>query len=268
MINNFSSRAKTDQHRVALDCLSAGIIAAKPANLIPQSISFENGTLTISGVAYDLDDYNSIYLIGGGKAAGRITEAILDILPPEYISDGIVITESELDVPTVTVHAGGHPIPSKTGINATEKLLALGDRADPDTLVLAIITGGGSAHLAAPVDPIPLADLQNLTASLLGSGASITEINAVRKHISAIKGGKLAERLAPATVVGLVLSDVVGDDLSTIASGPLVADETSFDDALTILNRYDISPPSSVKEYIIEGAEGNRPETPTKSTTD
>ncbi|MFB6253368.1 MAG: glycerate kinase [Halobacteriaceae archaeon] len=268
MIHNFSSLAKTDQHRVALDCLSAGISAATPANLIPQSISFENGTLTVSGDAYDLDAYNSIYLIGGGKAAGRITEAILEILPPKYISDGIVITERERDVPVVTVSAGGHPIPSETGINATEQLLTLGDRADSDSLVLAIITGGGSAHLAAPVDPVPLADLQNLTASLLASGASITEINAVRKHISAIKGGKLADRLAPATVVGIVLSDVVGDDLSTIASGPLVADETSFDDALRILDQYDISPPSTVMEYIAEGVEANRPETPTKSTTD
>ena len=162
----------------------------------------------------------------------------------------------------MTVREGDHPVPSERGVDGTRELLAAADAADEGTLILAAITGGGSALLAAPAGDVSLIDLQSTTDSLLASGADIHEINAVRKHLSALKGGRLARRAAPATVVSLIFSDVVGNDLSVIASGPVAPDESTFDEALAILERYGIDAPEAVTAHLEDGTSGEVDETP------
>jgi glycerate 2-kinase len=157
---------------------------------------------------------------------------------------------------------GDHPLPSQRNVDATNSLLEIVDAADEDTLVLFVLTGGASALLASPADNIALDDLQETTERLLEGGVAIEHINAVRKHLSTIKGGQLARQAAPATVAGLLLSDVVGNDLSAIGSGPTVPDETSFTDALAVFDRYDIIPPDAIQSHLEAGVDGQITETP------
>ena len=153
-------------------------------------------------------------------------------------------------------------MPDEAGVEGARRVRAVVEDAGEGTLVLAVITGGGSALLPAPVDGIALADLQATTDLLLESGASIDEINAVRKHCSAIKGGRLAAAARPAHVATLAFSDVVGDDLGVIASGPTVPDPTTYADALAVLDRYGLDVPAAVHDHLEAGAAGNRSETP------
>jgi hydroxypyruvate reductase len=253
----------TTARETALACLGAGIDAAKPAQTVADNLSLDDGVLTIDDATYDLDSYDEVIVVGGGKAAEGVAEALADLLG-EAVSDGVVVT----DDPTVDSHgpievlAGDHPTPSVRGVDATSQLLERVAAADEDTLVLAVITGGGSALMPAPREGVTLDELQRVTEALLESGATIDEINAVRKHCSALKGGHLAAIAAPATVVGLLWSDVTDDDVSVIASGPTAPDETTFDDALEVLDRYDVDVPAGIREVLDAGAAGESEETP------
>ena len=270
--------ARTPAHDVALDCLAAGIAAARPDRLIPDAVSVRDGVLRVEGVGgvdrgtelgeYDLADYDRVVLLGAGKASAEVAAALVDALraADRDVDEGVVVTEDPESRPSpagVDVLPGDHPLPSDRGVESARRVLDLAERAGPDDLVLAAITGGGSALLAAPAEPIPPDDLRDLTASLLASGASIDEINAVRKHCSAVKGGRLARAAAPATVAALVVSDVIGDPLDAIASGPTVPDPTTYADALAVLDRYDLDAPASVRERLRAGEAGERAETPT-----
>jgi glycerate 2-kinase len=155
-----------------------------------------------------------------------------------------------------------HPVPSARNVEGATELLHLADDADEETLVLCVVTGGGSTLLAAPAGAVSLDAIQQLTEALLASGASIEEINTVRKYLSELKGGRLARRLAPATTVGILFSDVTSNDPSIIASGPLAPDESTFERASSILDGYSISPPESVDRHLQAGVAGDRPETP------
>ncbi|RKD98236.1 glycerate kinase type-2 family protein [Halopiger aswanensis] len=264
---NRDALARTDAHDVALECLRAGIEAAHPAARVDETIVVRDGTLTVTTVdgtttEYDLDDYDDVLLVGGGNAAGHFATALEDELG-DRLTDGAVVTDDPSETATVDLLAGDHPIPSERGVEHASSVLEIAERADEDDLVIATITGGGSALLAAPAEPLSLSDLQAVTEELLACGATIDEINAVRKHCSAIKGGQLARAAAPATVATLVLSDVVGDDLSVIASGPTVPDPSTYGDALGVLERYDLDVPAAVRDHLEAGARGNRPETPT-----
>jgi hydroxypyruvate reductase len=157
---------------------------------------------------------------------------------------------------------GDHPVPSEQGVESTRRVVELLEGADEKTLVIGVVTGGASALLPAPAEGITLAALQETTHQLLESGADIGEMNAVRKHLSALKGGGMARIAAPATIVSLVFSDVVGNDLGVIASGPTVPDETTYEDAVDVLERYDLSVPDSVRSRLKQGAEGEIAETP------
>ena len=282
--------ARTPTHDAALDCLAAGIGAALPARLIRDAVSVQNGTLQIANVdgaveAYDLDEYDRVVLLGAGKATAGAAAEIVDVLG-EYgheIDEGLVVTDDPPDrgdegrrenergetstPPSTTdglrVLPGDHPLPSERGVESARRVLDAADRAGPDDLVLAVITGGGSALLAAPAAPLSVDDLRTLTSELLASGASIDEINAVRKHCSAVKGGRLARAAAPATTVTLAVSDVIGDPLETIASGPTVPDPSTYADALAVLDRYDLDTPAAVREHLSAGADGEIAETPT-----
>ena len=264
--------ARTQTHAVALDALAAGIEAAHPARLVADAVSVADGILRIDGVSsgepatYDLDAFDRISLVGAGKAADGLAAAVVDALAGTAAVDAGTVVTTEADaaqtVPGVAVRPGDHPLPSERGVASARRVVDAAERAGADDLVLAAITGGGSALLAAPADPLSVADLRVTTDALLASGASIDEINAVRRHCSAVKGGRLARAAAPATVATLAVSDVVGDDLATIASGPTVPDPTTYADALAALDRHGVTVPDAVAEHLRVGAAGDRPETP------
>ena len=242
----------TPAHRVALDCLSAGIAAADPARLTRTAVSRSGTTLTIDETPIDLTEYADVRVLGGGNAAGIVASEIESVLG-EHGSGGVIVTDNPVKTDRIDVLRGDHPVPSERNVEHTCHLLSAARAADEDTLVIGIITGGASALLAAPAAGIALSDLQSATESLLASGASIDEINAVRKHLSAVKGGRLAAATQPATVRCLVVSDVVGNDLSTIASGPFVGDTTTVADALDVLERYNCVVPEPVNERLRRG---------------
>ncbi len=207
-----------------------------------------------------------ILVLAAGKAAGAMVEAAerhyLDTLrlPPERIH-GIAVTRIGYGRPTrrIKLVEAGHPLPDQAGIDATERTLALADAVAKDDLVLVLISGGASANWIAPAANVSLADKRKLTGELLASGAVIGEINAVRKHLSRIKGGKLAARVArakngPAPLVTLAISDVAGDDPSAIGSGPTVPDPTTLADARAILARYHIDAPASIAAALADPA--------------
>jgi glycerate-2-kinase len=164
----------------------------------------------------------------------------------------------------VVVEEGGHPLPDEAGIRATERILAELEGGRAEDRIFFLLTGGASALLVAPAVGITLDDKIRTTELLLRSGADIRELNAIRKHLSRVKGGRLAEKMAPASILGLVVSDVIGDDLSSIGSGPAVADPTTFGDCLEILARYGLEEklPEKVRERLVAGARGRLPETP------
>jgi hydroxypyruvate reductase len=291
VIRDRGALAGTPARETALACVEAGIEAARPERVVRDCIAVEDGVLRIdrganaaSGVAepdasvapatYDLAARDRVVLVGGGKAAARVAAALDPLLAES--PDGVVVTDEpanaghagDCDDPAdahdrapVEVLAAAHPVPDERGIDGARRVLAAADEADEGTLVLAVLTGGGSALLPAPAADLGLADLRSVTGALLESGAPIAEINAVRKHCSALKGGRLARRAAPATVVGLLLSDVVGDDPATIASGPTAPDPTTYRDALAVLDRHGIEAPA-VRAHLEAGAAGDREETP------
>ena len=266
MIRNRDHLPDSPAHEVALDCLTAGIEAADPARLTRESVSLADGTLTVDDASYNLADYDEVLVLGGGKAAA-VVAAELEVILGDALDGGLVITDlpdsSSVSTQHVEVLAGDHPIPSERGVESTRRLLDAAAAADASTLILGVITGGGSALMAAPAAGLSLADLGATTDALVASGATIDEINADRKHCSAIKGGRLAAATQPADVCSLVVSDVVGNDLATIASGPFVGDPTTYADAGEVIDRYDCDVPAAVVDHLDRGIAGEIEETPT-----
>jgi len=261
MIRNRDALADTTAHVTAVACVEAGIEAAHPERVVRESVALDGDTLEIGPERHDLSAYDSVVVLGGGNAAAHVSAALEGILG-DAIDGGLVVTDDPVPTETVDVLPADHPIPSGRGVESTRELLARARSSDGNTLVLGVVTGGGSACLVAPAEGISVADLQTTTDALLDCGASIHEINAVRKHLSAIKGGRLARALAPARVSALVLSDVVGDDLDVIASGPLVPDTSAYGDALDVVTSYGLDLPENVRERLETGPKGDRGETP------
>ncbi len=260
-IRDRAARADTPARDTALACLEAGVEAAQPRRVVPETVAVDGDTLRVQDATCDLGAHEAVVVLGGGNAAAQVARALRDVLG-ERLDGGVVVTDDPVDVPGVDVLASDHPVPSERGVAATQRLLAAARDCGPDTLALAVLTGGGSAVLPAPASDLDLADLRATTDALLDSGAPIHDVNAVRKHCSAVKGGRLARALAPATVVTLAFSDVVGDDLDVVASGPTVPDPSTYGDALAVLDEYDVDVPSGVREHLRAGAAGDRLETP------
>jgi len=261
MIKNREQLVDSPARKVALDALEAGIEAADPARLARERVAIDGETLTVGESAVSLDPFEEVVVVGGGKAAGVVASELEAILG-ERLDGGVVVTNNPVDTDCIECLSGDHPVPSQQGVDSTQQLLEVATHADENSLILAVLTGGGSALLVAPAEGLALSDVQETTQSLLACGASIDEINAVRKHCSAIKGGQLAAATAPARVCGLVLSDVVGNDLSTIASGPVVADPSTFDEAQAVLSRYGVEAPEAIDRRLRAGSAGEIPETP------
>ena len=261
MIHDRNALAVSEAHATALDCLEAGIEAARPKRVLRETVDYDGERLTVGTATHDLSAYDEVIVLGGGNAAAHLAAAIEDELG-DALDGGLVVTDDPVETSTVDVLRADHPVPSERGMTSTQTLLDRARSADEDTLVLGVVTGGGSACLVAPADRISLADLRATTEALLESGVDIHEINAVRKHLSGIKGGGLARALAPARVSTLVLSDVVGDDRDVIASGPVVPDSSTFADALNVIEREEIAVPAAVQERLAAGAAGGVDETP------
>ena len=212
----------------------------------------------------DLKQFDRISLVGGGKATAPMAKA-MEALLGDRIDTGMINVKygfTEALSVTRTVEAS-HPLPDENGVKGTESIMNLLAKANNKDLIISLISGGGSALLCQPARGISLGEKQTLTGMLLDCGASIDEINAVRKHISAAKGGQMARAAFPATVVNLMLSDVVGDKMDVIASGPFVSDSSTFEDALGILRKYDLkSVPGSIVQRLEDGAQGRIPDTP------
>ncbi|MDJ1433680.1 DUF4147 domain-containing protein [Halostagnicola sp. A-GB9-2] len=261
MIERDRIQVGTPTHELVLEALEAGITAAHPRTVLADSLALENSRLRIGPQQFDLSAYDDIRVLGGGNAAGRVASALEDILG-SHLSGGIVVTDDPAPAGPVEMVEGNHPSPTETNIEGTRRLLEHARDCDEDTLAVVPVTGGGSALLAAPVDGVALSDLQQLTDELLRSGAPIAKINAVRKHVSSLKGGQLARELAPATTVGLVFSDVTSGDPSVVASGPLSPDSTTYATARAVLEEYDVDVPNSVTDRLRSGENGDAAETP------
>ena len=259
-IENRDRVNESQDAEIALDCLDAGITAANPAIGVRECLAIDGTSLTVGEEEFDLSVYDRILVLGGGNAAGHAAAALEEILG-EFVDDGTIVTDNPVETDRIRMLPGDHPIPTERGVESTRELLSLADSATTADLVITLLTGGGSALMVAP-DGIGLDDLRATTDGLLASGATIEEINAVRKHLSAVKGGHLARRLFPATSIGLLCSDVVGDKPSVIASGPLTPDESTYSDAMSVLEENDVVVPDSVEDLLRDGKDGGRDETP------
>ena len=252
---------KNHSHQVATDIFQTVLKAVDPYALTQERM---DQILSI----YHSGKYRNLLLISFGKAAFPMAKALSDFAG-DILTQGVMITkyghapQSPLSE-KIVIHEAGHPVPDIQGVLATERAMNVLKEADGQTLVICMISGGGSALLAAPHEGITLPEKQQVTQLLLKAGANIQELNTVRKHISRVKGGRLAELAYPARILSLILSDVIGDRLDVIASGPTAPDPTTFQDALGVIGRYDLADkiPEKVLGILMRGARGEIPETP------
>lgn len=248
-----------------LAIFQAGLEAGHVRSLIQRSLRLDGSRLSLGPAAFDLAPIRRLLVLGAGKASGAMAQVLEEILG-DRISQGLVVVKDGYTARTKRIRLveAGHPIPDERGFQAARDLLELARDARGDDLVVVLISGGGSALTPAPVPPITLAEKQALTQQLLAAGATIHEVNVVRKHCSQIKGGQLAKAAAPAPVVSLVLSDVIDDRLDVIASGPTAPDQTTYAEALAILDRFGLREhiSATVRRHLERGARGGIPETP------
>jgi hydroxypyruvate reductase len=239
----------------------AALNAANPATCIRKFLELKNDVLVAGGKEIKIT--GRLIVIGAGKASAKMAQVVEEILG-SHISGGLIVTKygHALPLRRMKLVEAAHPIPDSAGIRAVHETRELLRGLTRDDIVLVLISGGGSALWPAPAEGITLEEKQELTRLLLRAGATIRELNAVRKHLSAIKGGQLARWASPARVVSLIMSDVIGDPLDFIASGPTAPDTTSFSDALAIIQKYGLEVPHDVKERFQEGSRGRIPETP------
>jgi glycerate 2-kinase len=252
--------------------LSAALQAVEPENAVLRCLTRHNDHLQAGERSFDLGQVGNVWLVGAGKAGMPMALAAARTLGA-YLYQGLAIVkegyaEGQQTLPLrLEILEAGHPIPDARGVSATRRMRAMLEEAGPNDLVICLISGGGSALFTDPAGELTLADLQELTHLLLASGATINEINSLRKHLDTVKGGGLARLAAPAHLLTLILSDVVGDPLDVIASGPTVPDPTTFNDAWEVLRRYDLleKTPPRVLDWLQAGISGSIPETPKPS---
>src|SRR5664279_1643115 len=243
--------------RHALSIFRAALAAARPAGAVARHLERRNFTR-----------FRHIYVIGAGKAGASMAQAAERVLGRRITAGLINVKDGHLaKLHRIELHQCGHPVPDERGVEGAERIAQIAAAAGPADLVICLISGGASALLPLPADGISLQEKQDTTRLLLASGATIHQINTVRKHISRIKGGQLARLAAPARVESLLLSDVIGDNLDVIGSGPTSPDASTFATAGAILDRFEIRHrvPASVRNRIEQGVRGEIPETPKPS---
>ncbi len=243
----------------------AGLQAVDPEACVRKWLRVENGRLVVGTREWPLNQRQNIYIAGIGKASASMAGAVEEILQ-DRVTGGLVITKYHHGKPLTRcrVMEAGHPVPDENGVNASEALIEMVRAAGPEDIVICLISGGGSALSPAPAEGITIADKQNTTRLLLDCGATIHEINTIRKHLSRIKGGQLCRHAGGAAVISLILSDVIGDDPDIIASGLTAPDTGTFGQCMEIIERYGLLEkiPEPVLQRLTAGAEGSIPETP------
>ncbi len=246
----------------ALDIIEAGIEHVLPSNLMRRALHYDmkSRVLTINHTTYTLAR-GRIFVIGGGKASAMMAKELECIIPAIHITAGIVNCKgNDYKTEKIKLITAGHPIPDHKGIDGVKEMLSLKEKytIGKDDTIICLISGGGSALMPCPAAGISLKDKQKITAMLLASGASISEVNTVRKHLSSTKGGQLGSHFAPSSVIALIISDVIGNDLSVIASGPTYPDKTTFSDAIEVLKKYELlsKVPRSIPTYLEKGKHG------------
>ena len=242
--------------------LRAALDAVEPGNAVRRHLSVRGDHLLVGEHQYLLSEYSRVVVVGAGKASAPMAAAVEDVLEARIRVEGSVTVRYGHAAPTRHVHIreAGHPMPDQAGVDATREIVDLLQRTSASDLVVCVISGGGSALLTLPAEGISLEDLQRTTDSLLRCGATINEINVVRKHLDSVKGGGLARLASPSPVITLVLSDVVGNPLDAIASGPTVADTSTFADAAAVFERYSLW--SQLPRSVVERIRAAREETP------
>lgn len=228
----------------ALAIFRAALSAADPEKAVRTHVKTDGKTLNVDQRRYRLADFDRIQIIGAGKASARMAQAIERLLGKRVSGGWIDVPDgTKARLRKVRLHECGHPVPDQRGVEGARQIAQIASESGPRDLLICVISGGASALMPLPAPGITLAKKKSITKRLLASGATIHEINTVRKHLSAIKGGHLAALASPATVIALILSDVIGDDLSVIGSGPTVLDTTTAADAVAVLRRYNIPLP-------------------------
>lgn len=254
---------ESESRKDAMEIFDASLKAVDPVIAVKKHVSLEGEVLRVGERSYELSNYARIYVIGCGKAAASMSYALEDVLQ-NRINGGIINVKygHTKDLKYVKINEAGHPIPDEAGVRGAKEILALLQGLHDNDLVIFVFSGGGSALLPLPKDGFSLEEKQRVTKMLLDSGASIAEMNTVRKHISQVKGGQLARVAYPATLISLLLSDVVGERIDVIASGPTVPDESTFGDCMRIVAKYNLNLPDSVMNLIKKGMNGELEENP------
>ncbi len=248
--------------------MAAALNAVDPRTAVLNCLNREDIQLEVNHEIYDLNTFDRVLLVGAGKAGQPMAEAVQEVLGDRLDSGLVIVKEgytTKNGLPDrIKIVEAGHPIPDIRGVNGADEVIELLENTNQNDLIISLISGGGSALLVSPVPGVSLQNLQSLTEILLASGATINEINTLRKHLDRIKGGQLARFTYPAKMIGLILSDVVGDPLDVIASGPTIPDGTTFADALAIVEHYQIEDqiPAPILEYLKLGEAGKVEETP------
>lgn len=244
------------------EIFNSSVSAVLPGDLVRRWVVLNKNTLRIMDRDFDLSNYGDIYVIGAGKASLGMAEEVENILG-ERIKTGICcVPVKYTELERIEVVETSHPVPDERSVEGAKRAVSILHNTGEKDLVICLFSGGGSSLFVLPTGDITLEDKEKTVSLLLKSGADIREINTVRKHISGVKGGKLAGEAYPSTVITLLISDVVGDDMSVIASGPTVPDETTYADCMSIIDKYGLSPPRRVLEHIKAGIRGDIDETP------
>ncbi len=257
------------QHAVAvLAILQSVLHAVDPNTSLERAVGLFGSTLTCGASTYDIGAYSNIHVLGGGKAAEPMAAGLCTVLG-DHIKGGVVAvkhgeTSASLYCGPIRVREGAHPVPDSTSVDASRALVDTATSMDPSDLAIVLLSGGASSILTLPAPGLSLSDLQQTTALLLGAGADIGEINTVRRHLSDIKGGRLAQAIKARNTLTLILSDVVGNELCAIGSGPTAPDNSTFDDALVVIQNNDLtgSIPAEVRRHLESGSAGLIPDTP------
>lgn len=265
LVENGVTQLDRKARALALKSLENALKAVDPKQLMKSKLLSRSSVLRVNKYSFDLAKFKNIYVVGGGKASGSMAEYLEQSLG-KYITNGLVNIPrgNKYKTKIIKLHEASHPIPDKAGVDGTHQMLKIVEQAGKRDLIICLISGGGSSLMPLPRNGITINDKRKITDALLKCGARINEINTVRKHISGVKGGWLAKKAYPATVLNLMLSDVVGDPLDFIASGPTVADSTTFSDAIKVLKKYCLwgTAPESIQNILSDGEKNLIPETP------
>ena len=264
------TRRRPDKlHRDVLDAMDAALEAANPRTVIRKHVKLVGSKLIIGNLTYSLKRYRRILVIGAGKASGRMGEETEKLLGPKIAQGFVIVPDYMKPWPKsrrITYVGASHPIPTEKTVQRTAQLIRLAESAGREDLVIMLLSGGASSLMELPLSGLRLQDLRKTTDLLLKSGAKIQEINTVRKHLSRVKGGRLAEILRDTHLLTLIISDVIGDEIDAIGSGPTAPDSTTYKDARRVLEKYNIwsKVPSALRKTLERGVKGSLHETPKK----